>query len=104
MRGHDDLNHKAASLRRWTRRIAPSGNASDKTNAHLLTLFLIKDPNQVPVNRRIPRNSHMTIQMLTERNNITEYTLIHYIDHQIANKVSITELDFHLLSIFRDFP
>ena len=68
MRRHNDLNHKAASLDGRTRRIAPTGNAPNKTNAHLLTFNLVKDPNQVPANRRIARNSHSTSQKLTGRN------------------------------------
>ena len=100
MRRHNDLNHKAASLDGRTRRIAPSGNAPNKTNAHLLTFNLVKDPNQVPANRRIARNSHITTQKRTERNNITEWPLIHYIEAQVAYRFPITESEFTLLSTF----
>ena len=100
MRRHDDLNHKPASLYRWTRRIAPSGNAPNKTNAHLPTFNLVKDPNQVPANRRIARNSHITTQKRTERNNITEWPLIQHIEAQVAYRFPITESEFTLLSTF----
>ena len=36
----------------------------------------------------------------TERNNITEWTLIHYIEAQVAYRVPITESEFTLLSAF----
>ena len=72
MRRHNDLNHKPASLDRWTGCVAPGRNAPHETNAHLLTFNLVKDPNQVPANWRIARNSHITTQKCTEGNNITE--------------------------------
>ena len=77
MRRHNDLNHKAASLDGRTRRIAPTGNAPNKTNAHLLTFNLVKDPNQVPANRRIARNSHSTSQSSQEKH-ITEWPLVNW--------------------------